>query len=208
MSALAVICKTPAPGRVKTRLCPPCTPEQAAALALAALCDTLDAVRAVDGVARRVLVLDGDPGPWADGFEVVAQRGDGLDERLANGFDAIGDRCFLVGMDTPQLTPALLRAGLDALDRCDASFGPALDGGYWGIGLRRPEPEVFLRVPMSVGTTGAEQLARLDALGLDVASLPALLDVDHFADAQAVAALAPDGRFARAVASVDAEVRA
>ena len=207
MAALAVICKAPVPGRVKTRLCPPCTPGQAAALALAALEDTLDAARAVD-VDRHVLVLDGAPGPWADGFEVVAQRGDGLDERLAHGFADIGERTFLVGMDTPQLTPALLRAGLDALDDAPAALGLAEDGGYWGIGLRTPDPEAFLGVPMSVATTGAEQRARLDALDLAVAELPPLLDVDHFEDARAVARLAPGGRFARAVAAVGAEVAA
>src|SRR5437762_2879352 len=73
--ALAVIAKAPQPGRVKTRLCPPCTPLQAAALARAALADTLAAVRATPA-PRRVLVLDG---VWAaGGLEVVAQRGDGL----------------------------------------------------------------------------------------------------------------------------------
>ena len=65
-------------------------------------------------------------------------------------------------MDTPQVTPELLDAGLAALEHADAAFGAALDGGYWGIGLRRPDPEAFRDVPMSEPTTGAFQRARLD----------------------------------------------
>ena len=68
-----VMAKSPVPGRVKTRLCPPCTPAEAAALAEAALADTLEAVAAC-GAGRRILALDGAPGPWLPaGFEVVAQ---------------------------------------------------------------------------------------------------------------------------------------
>ena len=105
MTAIAVIAKAPVAGRSKTRLTPPCTPEQAAALASAALADTLAAVAATPG-ARRVLVLDGAPGPWLrPGFEVLAQRGAGLAERLAAAFADIGEPALVVGMDTPQLTP-------------------------------------------------------------------------------------------------------
>ena len=112
--ALAVICKSPVPGRVKTRLTPPCTPAEAAALAEAALRDTFAAVRATHAV-RRIAVLDGAPGPWlGPGIEVVPQGPGGLDARLAAGFAAVGGPLFLVGMDTPQLTPALLTAGLRA----------------------------------------------------------------------------------------------
>jgi uncharacterized protein len=138
---LLVIAKSPAPGRVKTRLTPPCTPEQAAQLAGAALSDTLAAASRTRRAARRVLVLDGAPGPWVPrGIEVAPQRGDGLAARLAAAFQAAGGPAFLIGMDTPQVTPELLDAGLGALERADAAFGAALDGGYWGIGLRRPDP--------------------------------------------------------------------
>jgi rSAM/selenodomain-associated transferase 1 len=202
---LAVIAKAPVAGRSKTRLCPPCSPQEAAELATAALRDTLAAVLAVEGVARRVLVLDGAPGPWLPaGFEIVAQRGDGLAARLAAAFDDLGGPTFLVGMDTPQLTPGLLSDGLRALDDADASLGPAPDGGYWGIGLNTPDPAVFASVPMSVESTGAVQRERLRALGLQTAILPLLRDVDLIADARAVAALAPQTRFAAALASIDA----
>jgi uncharacterized protein len=200
-AALLVIAKAPVPGRVKTRLTPPLTPAEAAELAAAALADTLATAQACRA-ARRVLVLDGEPGSWIpDAFDVIPQRGAGLAERLAAAFDDAGGPAFLVGMDTPQVTPALLDAGLGALDRADAVFGAALDGGYWGIGLRRPDPAVFRDVPMSERTTGAVQRTRLAELNLRTAVLPPLRDVDTVDDARAVAAEAPDSRFAAVLAA-------
>ena len=204
MTALLVIAKAPAAGRVKTRLCPPCTPGQAAELAAAALQDTLAAASRAARAARRLLVLDGDAGAWIPaGFDVVPQRGEGLAERLAAAFADAGGPSLLIGMDTPQVTPALLDAGLAKLDAADAVLGEAFDGGYWAIGLRRPDAAVFRDVPMSTATTAAVQRARLAALGARTASLPPLRDVDTIADAWAVAAEAPRGRFARRLAALD-----
>jgi rSAM/selenodomain-associated transferase 1 len=201
--ALLVIAKEPIAGRVKTRLTPPCTPRQAAALAAAALADTLSAVTAARGAGRRVLVLDGTPGPWVPrGVQVIAQRGVGLAERLAAAFADAGGPAFLVGMDTPQLTPAHLEAGLNAVRAGRAAFGPAVDGGYWGIGLHRPDPAVFAGVPMSEDCTGAVQRARLAGLGLRTVGLPPLRDVDTIADARAVAAEAPGSAFAATLEAV------
>ena len=132
------------------------------------------------------------------------QRGDGLAERLAAAFEDAGAPAFLVGMDTPQLTPALIRAGLRALATHDAAFGPAADGGYWGIGLRRARRAVFQDIPMSEPHTGRAQRRRLQALGLRTAELPALLDVDTIAAARAVAAAAPESRFAATLAELAA----
>jgi len=203
--ALLVIAKAPVAGASKTRLCPPCSPQQAAGLARAALCDTLHAVAATPGVQRRVLVLDGAPGPWLPrGFEVVPQRGGGLAARLAHAFAACEGPALLVGMDTPQLTPALLAAGARALGAGAASvLGLAADGGYWAIGLRRSDGAVFDGVPMSTARTGAAQRARLVALGLAPVMLPVLRDVDRIADAIAVAAAAPATRFARALGRLE-----
>ena len=80
---LLVLAKSPEPGRVKTRLCPPLSPAEAAAVAAAALADTLEAVHGC-GADRKILALDGRPGPWLPpGFEVIEQRGTGLAERTA-----------------------------------------------------------------------------------------------------------------------------
>jgi rSAM/selenodomain-associated transferase 1 len=201
---LIVIAKAPVAGRVKTRLTPPCTPVQAALVARAALEDTLDASLRARRPTRRVLALDGAPGAWLpEGFEVIGQRGDGLAERLANAFADVGEAAFLVGMDTPQLTPALLDEGLEAVTDGDSAFGAALDGGYWGIGLRTPDPAVFAGVPMSSARTGAVQRAKLTLLGLHPHVLPPLLDVDTIADARAVAEAAPSTRFAAHLAALE-----
>lgn len=203
-TALLVIAKEPLPGRSKTRLCPPCTLEEAAGLAEAALADTLEAVAATPVAGRRVLMLDGSPGPWLpSGFEVVPQRGGGLDERLAWAFGEVDGPALIVGMDTPQLTPAVLGEAAARLraPAVDSVLGPAWDGGYWAIGLREPDPAVVLDVPMSTSNTGTAQRARLRALGLSLAELPVLRDVDTIEDAWAVAAEAPATRFARALSA-------
>lgn len=190
--------KSPVAGRAKTRLCPPLSPAQAATLAEAALADTLQAV-AWTPAARRIVALDGAPGAWLpDGFEVIAQRGATLGERLANAVTDVGEPLLLLGMDTPQLTRAQLCDALERLDEpgADAVLGPTDDGGYWTIGLATPDPRAFDGVPMSSAATAGAQRARLRELGLRVAELGPLRDVDTFDDAAAVAALAPWTRFA------------
>ena len=201
---LLVIAKEPVPGRVKTRLTPPYAPWQAAALAEAALADTLHAVLRAPA-RRRVLVLDGTPGPWLPpGFEVVPQATGGLDERLAAAFARYDDGpALLVGMDTPQLT-AELPADVGE-DGHDAWFGPAADGGFWALGLADPSHAGSLvrGVPMSTDLTGAIQRRRLVDAGLSIRDLPLLRDVDTAADASSVAGLCPPGsRFAAMMASL------
>jgi glycosyltransferase A (GT-A) superfamily protein (DUF2064 family) len=192
-TTLLVIAKQPVAGRVKTRLVPPCTFEQAAALAEAALADTLQTVLTVPA-RRRVLVLDGKPGPWLPpGFDIVPQCGGPLDERLAAAFAAVRGPALLIGMDTPQVTRALLTVDWLA---ADAVFGPADDGGFWALGLRVPDPALLRGVPMSTPGTGAIQRGRLLAAGLRVTDLPRLRDVDTAADAAVVARQAPRSHFA------------
>jgi glycosyltransferase A (GT-A) superfamily protein (DUF2064 family) len=201
VTTLIVIAKAPVPGRVKTRLTPVFSPCEAAALAEAALADTLDVVLRAPA-ARRVLVLDGEPGGWLPpGFEVVPQVAGGLDERLAGAYAQADGPAFLVGMDTPQLTPELLDV---AWDDGDAWFGPAADGGFWGLGLRDPDPALLRGVPMSTPQTGRLQLRRLLDAGLRVSWLPELRDVDTPGDAAVVAAAAPGSRFAACLASLGA----
>lgn len=194
-----VIAKEPRPGRVKTRLTAAYTPAEAAQLAEAALADTLAVVRDLPA-RRRVLVLDGAPGDWLpEGFTVVPQAPGGLDERLAAAFGGCAGPALLVGMDTPQLTAGLLAPALadDAWSACDAYLGPALDGGFWALGLARPDPGLLRGVPMSTAHTGAAQHRRLLAAGLRVRELPPLRDVDTPADVPPVAeAAGPGSRFA------------
>jgi glycosyltransferase A (GT-A) superfamily protein (DUF2064 family) len=108
---------------------------------------------------------------------------------------------LLVGMDTPQLTTALLTAAARALlNGADAVLGPTDDGGWWTLGLRDPaHAEMLKDVPMSTSDTHACTLATLHGNGLSVTLLTRLRDVDTAADAYAVAAGFPHGRFAGAV---------
>jgi hypothetical protein len=201
-----VIAKAPEPGRVKTRLTPPFSPRQAADLARAALADTL-AAAAGTAAARHVIALDGPPGSWLPAsVPVLAQRGAGLDERIAAALDdayrELAAPVLLIGMDTPQVTAPLLEAALLPLANgtADAVIGPAADGGFWLLGLRRPDPSLILGVPMSTAATGATQVARLAWAGLRIHWMPLLRDVDTAADAYAAAAAAPRSRFAAALA--------
>jgi uncharacterized protein len=204
---LLVLAKAPVPGRAKNRLCPPCTPEQAARVAAASLADTLDAVRGTAGSVRSVLALDGRVAA-PPGTTLVPQRGNGLGERIAAAFaDATRDLpvpVLLLGMDTPQAGPDLLEHCLSTLDSgMDAVLGPAEDGGWWALGLHDPDHARLLQsVPMSTPDTGRLTLKVLRGAGLRVGVLPVLRDVDTWDDATAVAALAPRGRFAAEVATV------
>jgi uncharacterized protein len=204
---ITIIAKAPVAGRVKTRLCPPCSPQQAADVAAAALADTFDGVDAVATLTgvRRVLLLDGDVQRWMPAhFDVIAQRGDGLAERLRNGFLDAGPG-VIIGMETPHAAPwltdgiAAVRAGRNVL-------GPATDGGYWMIGLCAESMQyvdaVFHGVPMSTVDTGGEQLRALQALGREVTLLPEARDLDDFDDLLAVHAALRGGRLGAAVAEV------
>ena len=199
--ALVVIAKAPAAGRSKTRLCSPCTPEQAAALAEASLRDTIAAIAAAPA-RRRVVALEGEPDGWLrPGFDLHRQRGNGLAERLGEALAAAGGPALVVGMDTPQLSAPLLQEAARRLTApgVDAVLGPAVDGGYWTIGLRRPDRSVFSGVPMSRADTFVAQRSRLDSLGLRTALLPPLRDVDTIEDAAAVARTSPNTEFAAAL---------
>ena len=196
---LIVLAKEPLPGRAKTRLVPDLGPERAAAVARAALADTLAAVAQVR-VGRRTVVLDGAPGDWLPAGTAVLPQGTGdLGDRLAaacaDAWAAFPAPLLLLGMDTPQVTPALLSSALDTLLQpgTDAVLGLADDGGWWALGLRTPVPGLFAGVPMSTAGTGAAQRARLDALGLTTRRLPVLRDIDHVHDIAPVAALQPPG---------------
>ncbi|MFB9234148.1 DUF2064 domain-containing protein [Plantactinospora siamensis] len=221
MTVLLVMAKAPVPGLVKTRLCPPATPGQAAAVAAAALLDTLDAVRATPG-ALPVLALAGrldaavrsaELRAALAGWRLFPQRGTGLAERLANAHAdaaalAPGRPVLQLGMDTPQAGPAVLAAAARRLAGEEALLGPATDGGWWALGLADPRHAAALRaVPMSTPDTGRLTRAALVARGLRVGDLPELTDVDTWRAARTVAAGSPAGRFGAAVAAVDRAAR-
>ncbi len=222
---LLVVAKAPVPGLAKTRLARRVGPERAADVAAAALLDTLDAVWAAHEAEGWpvVVAMTGDLERAARSAEVrealdrgpvVAQRGDDLGARLAHAHvDAaevagLGDGVcggsgtmgtVQVGMDTPQVTAADLVAAGDLVRSGDAVLGPALDGGWWLLGLPDPATaSVLVDVPMSRDDTGARTLS---ALGEHVRLVRSLGDVDEWEDARRVADDVPGSRFADAVAA-------
>jgi glycosyltransferase A (GT-A) superfamily protein (DUF2064 family) len=202
MTTLVIIAKECLPGRVKTRLHPDVSFEQAAALAAASLADTL-AVGAELAADRRILAYDGIvPPPDSQLFEVLPQSSGDLDERLATVFDALTGPTFLVGMDTPQLRAADLASLFPWPADTDFAFGAAHDGGFWSLGMREPRGDLIRGIPMSRDDTGARQLERLRATGGRIRMLPPLTDIDTISEARAVADLAPTTRFAHSFARV------
>jgi len=210
---LCVLAKEPRPGFVKTRLCPPCSPEQAAELAAACLVDTLRAVAGIDD-ARALVFLDGEPGPWLPpGIDVLGQVDGDLGRRLDAAVTAAFDRnpagpVVVIGMDTPQVRPVDLipvgtLLGVGAPPQADAVLGMATDGGYWLIGFRQLVPGAFDGVPMSTSGTGAAQARRLSELGCRVRLTRELVDVDDIASARSVAHDAPATTFASALQGFD-----
>jgi uncharacterized protein len=204
-TTVVVIAKETVPGKVKTRLHPPFSLEEAAALAAASLADTLAAVETLDAV-ERILYFDGTLLPeGASGFRVIPQSSGPLDERIAALFDQCDGPTLLVGMDTPQLSREHLAQVFDQWpDDVDAWFGPAADGGFWALGLRDPRGNLVRGVPMSRDDTGAIQLCRLASAGLRVRLLAPLTDVDTAESAQQVAAAAPGSSFAATLATFSA----
>lgn len=213
---LLMVAKAPVPGLAKTRLTPPATPYQAADIAAAALLDSLDAMLATPG-ALPVVALTGELTNAVRRDElrsrlgtafVVEQRGARFADRLANAHaDAAraypGLPVVQIGMDTPQVTPALLAATATALDDADAALGPATDGGWWVLGLTNPANAALLRgVPMSTPDTFRDTWAALTDAGLHTGKVAELSDVDTIADAEQVAGDVPESRFAAAVHAI------
>jgi glycosyltransferase A (GT-A) superfamily protein (DUF2064 family) len=206
---LLVVAKAPEPGRAKTRLAATVGDRVAADIAAAALLDTLDAVAAAP-VAARVVALTGDLDAAAgaieirqrlESFTVIAQRGDGFADRLANAHadSADGYPVLQIGMDTPQATADLLAGCARRLLGAPAVLGMARDGGWWVLGVRTPAMAECLRtVPMSQPDTGELTLKALHNNGIDVIPVEPLADFDVVEDIAAVReACGPASRFAR-----------
>lgn len=199
--ALLVVAKRPAPGQTKTRLTPPLTGEQASQLYECFLRDTLELIRAarqrLDLTPMIAYLPEGEEAYFqalAPEFELVLQQGADLAERLhhatAHCLKAGYDQVFIMDSDSPTLPVDNLVRAFTVLDddATDVSLGPCADGGYYGIGLKRPAPPLFLHVTMSTPKVVADTLAQAEAENLRVTLLPEGYDVDYVADLQRLAA--------------------
>lgn len=203
--ALAVMTKAPRPGKVKTRLSPPLTLEQTAALNVCFLRDTTRNIAQVQG-GRGVLCYTpvGEESAFTgiapEGFSLIPQRGDGFGERLllaatdllACGFSSV----CLIDSDSPTLPHTALQQAVEALgepgDR--VVLGGSHDGGYYLIGLKQAHPEPFDRITWSTESVHAETLERCSEAGIEVVHLPVWYDVDDASTLRVLAAELLDGK--------------
>ena len=189
--ALFVMAKDPRAGQVKTRLCPPLTPETAASLYQCFLSDVLDLVAAVPGVDPVVAFSP----PEAHGefarltagrFRLVPQVGADLGARLENTFRVLFrqgyERVAAVSTDSPDLPVDYLREAFARLEEGPVVLGPCPDGGYYLIGLSELFPTLFRDMPWSTEQVVPETEKRARHLGVNVARLPEWHDVDTVAD--------------------------
>ncbi|MEP7188656.1 MAG: TIGR04282 family arsenosugar biosynthesis glycosyltransferase [Roseiflexaceae bacterium] len=188
---LLVVAKRPAAGQTKTRLCPPLTGEAAAALYACFLRDTLDVMRQVPDVGREIVYL---PEAALEYFSALApdmqlslQAGVGLGERLDHlltaALEAGAAQAVVMDSDSPTLPVDYLVQAFAALaGPNDVVLGPCEDGGYYLIGLKRPQPRLLRDVEMSTPYVVRDTLALAGQLGLKVALLPTWYDVDTVAE--------------------------
>ena len=187
-NALIVVAKKPTPGNTKTRLIPPLSPEQAADLYNCLLSDTLDVMRHVENAQPVIAYAPADAesyfrGIAPQGFELIAQHGQTLGQRLDNVLRThlkMGyTQAVVMDSDSPTLPPKYLRQALERLEdeHVDVVVGPCEDGGYYLIGLKRPCSALF-NVVMSTPTVLQETLQRAHGQGLRTVCLPAWYDID------------------------------
>lgn len=184
---LGVVAKRPAAGQTKTRLCPPLDDESAAALYACFLRDTLGLMRRVDGVQRAIAFLPQEAEAYfrqlAPDFARLSQRGDDLGMRLHNLLtdllEAGAQQAVVMDSDSPTLPASYLKKAFAELDRgADVVLGPCDDGGYYLIGLTRPQPRLLQEVQMSTPSVLQDTLAIAQELALKTALLPSWYDVD------------------------------
>ncbi len=190
--AVVIMAKEPTPGRTKTRLCPPLSPDEAAALYEAMLADRCAQVSALAGAIPAIAFAGLDEGqpaaPVPPGFQVVPQPpgdlGVGL-EAAARFYLSRGTPVLLVDSDSPTLPQVFLEEAVARLANADDDelvLAPSSDGGYHAIGLSRDEPSLFREIPWSTDAVASVTLERAAAAGLRVHRLPAWWDVDVPAD--------------------------
>jgi rSAM/selenodomain-associated transferase 1 len=190
-NALIVVAKKPIPGRTKTRLCPPFTPELAAEFYRCLLLDTLALVERLENADRSLAYAPAGAQAYfeklvADGFRLLPQEGRDLGERLANALahhlDLGYRRVVIMNSDGPTLSLACLQEAFSGLDVADVTLGMGHDGGYYLIGMKQLHQALFEGIDWSTERVVAQTLAICRRQGLTVHRLPEWYDVDVEAD--------------------------
>ena len=200
-TALVIFAKAPIPGEVKTRLCPPLTPDEAATLHGSFVLDILErtklAVAKLQLPCHRYLACA--PSSELVFFKIMEERqgvrlldqvGEDLGQRMHRTFVDLFTKGYkqviIVGTDVPTLPLSVYQESFAMLGRSDAVLGPALDGGYYLIGLKQPAEKLFTGVPWSTDQALAVTQEQAKKLGLSVGLTTAWRDVDTIADLQSL----------------------
>lgn len=184
MSRILLFARRPQLGKVKTRLCPPLTPEQALSLYRAFLSDHLDLLRTCAAHGRPEVWWDApleaaEYGLDTSGLTEHVQPSGDLGERLAHAFGAEETPAVAIGADSPTLGSRAIENALETLSASrPLALMPALDGGYVLLGLWRMRSEIFRDVPWGTEDVADVTLANAERAGVPVTLLPAGYDVD------------------------------
>lgn len=189
---LVVFTKAPLPGQAKTRLSPPFTSEEAAKLAEAFLFDTLEMIKTADLNAERIIYYTPKTAEnyfsalIADGWQVKPQKGQSLKTRLINALSNESENDSLpvvvIGADSPTLPPHYLAEAFKIIKKADLVIGPALDGGFYLIGIRKFHPGLLKPVMLSKTDSCKKLAISADRIGLTYNKLPTWYDIDHADD--------------------------
>ncbi len=182
---IVIFTRLPEKGEVKTRLTPPLTSEEAAALQR---CMILDALALV-GTKKCPIVIAYDPGrgksflrDMGEQVLLIEQRGGSLGERMANAledvFAAGYSPALLMGTDIPSLPRYILKDALKVLEKKDVALGPSIDGGYYLIGMRRLHHGIFRGIRWGTSEVLSQTLSRIKKEGLSCSCLETWYDVD------------------------------
>jgi len=205
--AAIIFAKKPLPGAAKTRLCPPLTPEEAAGLYSCMLQDTLAMVRSLTGLTPFIFFQD-DPGAaeyfaaLAPGIPALPQAGEDLGKRMKSAFEEIFARGFnvaaIIGTDSPNLPIEYIYEAFSLLEyeHTEVVFGPAEDGGYYLLAMKKVWKELFSELPWSSGELLAASVERAKDAHLGASFLPMWYDIDTAADLERPVLLDENGQAA------------
>jgi uncharacterized protein len=207
-----IFAKAPLPGQVKTRLCPPLTPDEAASLHGSMVMDAAEQTRGVRNLDRFLACTpSSDHGFFHTlaaryGVTLCEQTGDDLGQRmhhaLTEAFSKGYRYALVIGTDIPALSPQTYKDALSLLQTHDVVLGPTHDGGYYLIGVKQPAPQLFMDIPWSTNTVCALTQSKAKTLGLTVGLLDIERDIDTFADLQAIMIESPRRKFSTRTTTV------
>jgi rSAM/selenodomain-associated transferase 1 len=188
---LGFFAKFPEPGKVKTRLAKDIGPDAAADVCRSIAEYVLKRTSPADSGFRRIIFYAPDAmrqrfREWMPGEVLRTQSGDDVGERMDNAlkelFDLGAEKAIVVGSDIPGLHRGIIEQAFQKLDSCDVVIGPAMDGGYYLVGMKSPHPEIFRNVAWGTEKVFEETVTIIEKTGLSFGVVSTLFDVDDLDD--------------------------